>query len=60
MGADGEWEKGKYNMDIPELDFEKLREERYAYWSQRTQRDRNKYGVKSSMVNDRPWLKEAE
>ncbi len=47
-------------MNIPEIDFEKLREERYAYWSQRTRKDRNKYGIKSFMVNDRPWPKETE
>ncbi len=58
--TDGEWDKGKYDMNIQELVFEKLREERYAYWSQRTQDDRNKYEIKSFMVNDRPWTKEAE
>lgn len=32
----------------------------YTYWSQRSQKDRDKYGIQSFKVGYRPWPKEEE
>ncbi len=60
MGKNGEWETGKYDMDVEELNLEYRIAELYTYWSQRSQKDRDKYGVKSFDVGNKPWSKEAE
>jgi len=60
MGKNGEWEKGKYGTNAEEVSGDQRGEENYIYWSQRTQKDRDKYGIKSFDVGNKPWPKEAE
>ena len=60
MGKNGEWQKGKYDTNTEDVSHAQLDEEFYVYWSQRSQKDRDKYGVKSFDVGNKPWPKEAE
>lgn len=60
MGKKGEWEKGKYDMNVENVYGKEFEEQIYTYWSQRTQKDRDKYGINPFMVNDKPWPKEGE
>ena len=54
MGKDGEWEKGKYGTGYIWPIGKELEDILFAYWSQRTPEDREKYGITSDDVG-RPF-----
>lgn len=60
MGKNGEWDKGKYDTNAKELNGKEIDEQNYIYWSQRSQKDRDRYFVKPTDFGREAWIKEGE